>query len=122
MTSPEAASVTYEQPSYGYYGPDTTAGTLSDEEYAYIQEETETTGNEYTESDRNLALSSRPLESPATNTQSSRTHTVVKGDSLYALARTYYRDQSKWKVIYSANRGVLTSPDFLPIGQDLVIP
>lgn len=51
-----------------------------------------------------------------------RTYVVQKGDTLYSIARKLYGDQSKWKVIYNANRGQLKSPDRLPVGAKLVIP
>ena len=51
-----------------------------------------------------------------------RTHTVVKGDTLYKLARMYYDDQGKWRDIYEANRSVLSSPDRLTLGMKLRIP
>ncbi|MFQ5491039.1 MAG: LysM peptidoglycan-binding domain-containing protein [Phycisphaerae bacterium] len=50
------------------------------------------------------------------------THVVVKGDTLFGLARTYYNDQSRWKDIYAANADRLKSPDVLFVGQELVIP
>jgi len=51
-----------------------------------------------------------------------RTYVVQKGDTLYGIARKFYGDQSKWKVIYNANRGQLKSPDKLKAGMKLVIP
>ena len=50
------------------------------------------------------------------------THVVVKGDTLYGLARLYYGDASRWKDIYDANRGVLPDPNQLRVGRELVIP
>ncbi|HNO77482.1 MAG TPA: LysM peptidoglycan-binding domain-containing protein [Phycisphaerae bacterium] len=50
------------------------------------------------------------------------THVVQRGETLYALARMYYNDQSKWRVIYEANRGVMSSPHSLQAGQELIIP
>lgn len=49
-------------------------------------------------------------------------HTVQKGETLYALARMYYSDQSKWRVIYEANRASMSSPHSLRAGQELIIP
>lgn len=51
-----------------------------------------------------------------------RYHTVVKKDTLYALARQYYGDQSRWKDIYEANRGTISDPNKIRVGQKLVIP
>ena len=53
---------------------------------------------------------------------SAKTHVVLKGDTLYGLARMYYDSASRWKDIYEANRGVLSSPHLIRIGQELMIP
>lgn len=55
-------------------------------------------------------------------TASGRTHVVRKGDTLFALARQYYNDQSKWKTIWEANRALIPDKDLLPIGTRLAIP
>ncbi len=49
-------------------------------------------------------------------------HTVTKGDTLYALARHYYSNQRRWKDIYEANRGHISDPNRISVGQRLVIP
>ncbi|MGD8450200.1 MAG: LysM domain-containing protein [Phycisphaerae bacterium] len=51
-----------------------------------------------------------------------RTHVVCKGDTLYRLARQYYNDQSKWKVIWEANRAAVPDKNVLRIGTRLTIP
>ena len=55
-------------------------------------------------------------------TTGSRYHTVQKKETLYALARQYYNDQSRWKDIYEANRAELGDPNRIRVGQRLVIP
>ena len=55
-------------------------------------------------------------------TTGARYHTVQKKDTLYALARQYYNDQSRWKDIYEANRAELGDPNRIRVGQRLVIP
>lgn len=52
----------------------------------------------------------------------SRYHSVVKKDTLYALARMYYGDQRRWKDIYEANRATISDPDKIHVGQRLLIP
>jgi nucleoid-associated protein YgaU len=52
----------------------------------------------------------------------SRKHVVVDGDSLEKLAGRYLDDPQRAGEIYEANRELLTSPDLLPIGAELVIP
>lgn len=52
-----------------------------------------------------------------------RTYTVVRGDTLSAIAKRKYGSVSKWRVIYDANRSVIGSnPDLIIPGQILWIP
>ncbi|MFN3466290.1 MAG: LysM peptidoglycan-binding domain-containing protein [Candidatus Brocadiales bacterium] len=48
------------------------------------------------------------------------THTVKANDTLSALARKYYGDDSKWTIIYGANQ--LSNQNNLAVGQKLTIP
>ena len=59
---------------------------------------------------------------PATSapTPGPRTHTIVRGDTLWDLAGRYYRDNYQWRRIADAN-GV-RDPRKLVIGQRLTIP
>jgi nucleoid-associated protein YgaU len=59
------------------------------------------------------SLSERPAE---------RTHIIVDGDSLPKLARRYLNDPERGAEIFELNRGVLSSPELLPIGAELKIP
>jgi len=59
---------------------------------------------------------------PDTTLVASTTHIVVKGDTLFGLARNYYNDASRWRAIFEQNSDILTNPDKLRIGQELVIP
>jgi nucleoid-associated protein YgaU len=59
---------------------------------------------------------------PATTDVETRYHQVVKNDTLYGLARTYYGDQRRWKDIYEANRPGVSDPNRIHIGQRLLIP
>lgn len=51
-----------------------------------------------------------------------RRHTVTDGDTLTKLAVAYLGRADRYLEIFEANRGVLTSPDLLPIGASLKIP
>ena len=51
-----------------------------------------------------------------------RTHKIVDGDTLPALAERYLGDANRYREIYAANRDLLPSPDILPIGVTLRIP
>ena len=52
----------------------------------------------------------------------SRTHKVVSGDTLGAIAKKYLGSITKADAIYQANRDVLKSADDLKVGQVLRIP
>jgi len=49
-------------------------------------------------------------------------HTVAPGDTLSAIAETFYGDPSKFTIIFAANRNQLDDPDVIVAGQDLRIP
>ncbi|MBN2210835.1 MAG: LysM peptidoglycan-binding domain-containing protein [Sedimentisphaerales bacterium] len=50
------------------------------------------------------------------------THRVQPGETLTSIARLHYNDPTAWKRIYTANRQILTTPDRLHVGMNLVIP
>ncbi|MDG1729225.1 MAG: peptidoglycan-binding protein LysM [Algibacter sp.] len=49
-------------------------------------------------------------------------HTVVSGDTLGKIAKTYYGNAMKYPVIFEANKPMLTHPDKIYPGQVLRIP
>jgi nucleoid-associated protein YgaU len=51
-----------------------------------------------------------------------RTHTVVAGDSLSKIAKKFYGDANKWKLIYEANKDQIKNPDLIHPGQTFKIP
>ncbi len=51
-----------------------------------------------------------------------RTHKIVNGDCLPALAKRYLGSEDRAGEIFEANRDLLSSPDALPIGIELRIP
>lgn len=50
------------------------------------------------------------------------TYTVVKGDTLFGVARKFYGDAAKWRTIHEANRDVIPDPNKLKPGQTLRLP
>lgn len=66
-----------------------------------------------------------PISKPkpkASTPKVSRTYTVKKGDSLWAIAKKYYGDGSKWPRIFDANRSKIKNPNLIYPGQKLSIP
>ena len=58
------------------------------------------------------------------NTAKSQTYVVKKGDCLWAIARKFYGDGSKYMTIYNANKKLLgkRSPNLIYAGDKLTIP
>ena len=51
-----------------------------------------------------------------------RTHLVLPGETLAAIAAKEYKDRNKAKKIFEANRDTLASPQSIKAGQTLIIP
>lgn len=51
-----------------------------------------------------------------------RFHTVVRGDTLSAIAKKYYGNANKYTAIFEANKPMLAHPDKIYPGQVLRIP
>jgi nucleoid-associated protein YgaU len=52
-----------------------------------------------------------------------KTHTVDKGESLWAIAEQELGDGKRWREIYDANKDVIgDNPDLIKPGQELKIP
>lgn len=50
------------------------------------------------------------------------TYTVKSGDSLSKIAKHFYGDGSKWKIIHAANSAKIPNPDLIHPGLELTIP
>lgn len=61
-----------------------------------------------------------PAAEPAASATGQRTHTVAKGETLYAISVKYYGTGSKWPKIVDANPGL--KPERMPVGKQIVIP
>ena len=59
---------------------------------------------------------------PAPVTPTVRTHEVVRGETLSAIAKHYYGKASDYTKIFDANKDVLKDPDKIFPGQKLRIP
>ena len=51
-----------------------------------------------------------------------REYVVEAGDTLSNIARKYYGNQYKWEKIFQANQPVMKNPDFIYVGQRIIIP
>ncbi len=49
-------------------------------------------------------------------------YTVQKGDTLGEVSKHFYGEPKKYMQIFEANRGVLSDPNVIEVGQELIIP
>jgi len=49
-------------------------------------------------------------------------HTVNAGDTLSKLAKQYLGDANRYMELFNANKGTLTDPNAIKVGQTLTIP
>lgn len=62
----------------------------------------------------------KPKSTPAKQNGIKATHTVVRGDTLWDLAKKYYGDYYQWTKIQKANGNL--NPYTIPVGKKLLIP
>ena len=63
-----------------------------------------------------------PEPEPQPQPEPEGVYTVVRGDNLSKIAYIQYGDSSMWRVIYEANRDLISNPNQIWPGQVLVIP
>jgi nucleoid-associated protein YgaU len=68
-------------------------------------------------SDITLNLSVDPSLAPKV-----KTYTVAAGDSLSKISKEFYGNVNQYMKIFEANKNILTDPNAIKVGQQLVIP
>jgi nucleoid-associated protein YgaU len=56
------------------------------------------------------------------NVQSGLEYQVKSGDTLSSIAKRFYGDSSAYNKIFEANKGQLSDPDKIKVGQTLKLP
>lgn len=64
----------------------------------------------------------KTVKSSNESSNAKRKYTVKKGDCLWAIAKKFYKDGSKYTKIYDANTDKVANPNLIYIGQVLIIP
>jgi NitT/TauT family transport system substrate-binding protein len=60
--------------------------------------------------------------SATAHSSAAQAYIVKPGDTLSKLAERFYNSMSKWEKIYEANRDTVKNPNYIYIGQKLMIP
>jgi len=95
-------------------------GTLH---YTLVLKEYRTVKIRSVELKQEKAVVPAPAPARVDNRVAPRTHTVVKGDNLWKIARTYYGGTgSDWNKIYDANKDKIKNPNLIYPGQVFTIP
>jgi NitT/TauT family transport system substrate-binding protein len=55
-------------------------------------------------------------------TDSAKEYTVAPGDTLSHIARKHYGNHLQWDKIYQANKSIMKNPDYIYVGQKIIIP
>ena len=75
------------------------------------------------EAPANGPLLNAPAQLADPGQESATFYTVRSGDTLSRIAQSQYRDATKWRAIYDANRAMIgLDPDRLEVGMRLRIP
>lgn len=64
----------------------------------------------------------RPEAGVAPGGQQTRVHRVARGDTLSSIALRYYGSSAAWRFLYESNADVISNPNQLQVGTELVIP
>ena len=62
------------------------------------------------------------LQLVSVDTSNKTIHKVKPNDSLIMIAKEYFGDETKWDKIFEANKGNMSGPHSLYVGQELLIP
>lgn len=63
-----------------------------------------------------------PVSAPTAKSTGTQPYTVKAGDTLARIAEQFYSNANKWEKIYEANRESVKNPNYIFIGQKLMIP
>ncbi len=61
-------------------------------------------------------------QAPQASTSAPTEYTVKAGDTLSQVALQYYGNARKWRQIYEANKETMTNPNYIYIGQKILVP
>ncbi|MCU6711388.1 5'-nucleotidase C-terminal domain-containing protein [Paenibacillus sp. J5C_2022] len=78
--------------------------------------------SEQTEGSEGSESTEAPAGESSETTEEVKTYTVVKGDTLYSIAKKTLNNGMLWKQIYELNKDTIKNPSFIYPGQVIVLP
>lgn len=79
-------------------------------------------GTKHAEIKKGAAAEPAAVKRPADNAPAAKTYTVVKGDSLWAIAKKQLGNGARYQEIYNLNRDKIKNPNLIYAGQVLTLP
>ena len=80
----------------------------------------------YSDLTADITVDEKPAQAQAASAsadgQTARKYTVKAGDTLSKISRQFYGAENQYMKIFEANRGQLSDPNKIRVGQELVIP
>jgi nucleoid-associated protein YgaU len=71
---------------------------------------------------RVMVVDTLPVTKPSTEEEKVPTiYTVAQGDFLRKIAKNLLGAESEWKKLYEWNKDIIKNPNFISIGQELLI-
>jgi nucleoid-associated protein YgaU len=70
----------------------------------------------------NTGFAAQEASAASTGSAVGKSYTVQSGDTLSKIAKQHYGDAGEWRKIFEANRGTISDPDKIQVGQQLTIP
>jgi ABC-type nitrate/sulfonate/bicarbonate transport system substrate-binding protein len=100
----------YKKPALALAGRESSAPAASPEKAFGTADKTKT------------AVAAKRVTRADTAVDGAREYIVEAGDTLSDLARRYYGTQYKWEKIFQANQPGMKNPDYIYVGQKIIIP
>lgn len=78
--------------------------------------------HEWKNIDIRMAAAETKRKKETANQTASKMYSVKQGDTLSHIAKSLLGDSSRWRELYDLNRDILSNPNRISVGQNLILP